>query len=280
MPTARASDELGPSFGRVLAGALATVLVVGELSIGGVWDLLRIPYARETVTRLGYPTYVLVILGACKLPAAVVLMVPGLRVLKEWAYAGAFVSYIVTASSHFAVGDDLGAAFAPSVFAALVLVSKMLRAPVPGATARPTVRGERPLAYWLTTTILAVACLFGGILWTLHAQPFIRIMLRLGYPEYFMSILGPAYLAAGVVLVVPRTPQLKEWAYAGLVFNYVGAVASHLAVGDSVASVLVPCVLLVLALVSWALRPTARRSDGQGFGIGGSQPSEGAGAPA
>src|SRR3954465_4735613 len=170
MPTARASDELGPSFGRVLAGALATVLVVGELSIGGVWDLLRIPYARETVTRLGYPTYVLVILGACKLPAAVVLMVPGLRVLKEWAYAGAFVSYVVTASSHFAVGDDLGAAFAPSVFAALVLVSKLLRAPVVGATARP-VRGAHPLAYWLTTTVVAVACLFGGILWTLHAQP-------------------------------------------------------------------------------------------------------------
>src|SRR3954469_24948333 len=120
MANTRAGEESVPSLGRVLAGALATMLVVGEMGIGGVWDLLRSPYARETVTRLGYPTYVLVILGACKLPAAVALMVPGWWLLKEWAYAGAFIAYAVATISHLAVGDDLGTALVPCVFAALV----------------------------------------------------------------------------------------------------------------------------------------------------------------
>ncbi len=260
MANAPASEESIPSLARVLAGAVATVLVVGEMGIGGVWDLLRIPYARETVTRLGYPTYVLVILGACKLPAAVALMVPGFRLIKEWAYAGAFIAYAVPAISHLAVGDDLGTALVPSLFAALVLVSRMLRSPASHASAHSTARGGRVLAYWTTTSVVVAACLFGGISWCLQAQPFIGIMLRLGYPAYFMRILGALYLGAGIVLVVPRSPQLKEWAYAGLAFNYAGAIASHLAVGDNVASLLAPCVLLALALASWALRPPSRRA--------------------
>jgi hypothetical protein len=265
MAATRGGEESVPSLARVLAGALATLLVVGEMGIGGVWDLLRIPYARETVTRLGYPTYVLVILGACKLPAAVTLMVPGFAVVKEWAYAGAFLAYAVSAISHLAVGDDPGAAVVPSVFAVLALVSRLLRSPVPHVTARATARSGHALAYWSTTSVLAAACIFGGVLWCAQAQPFVSIMLRLGYPAYFMSILGAAYLAAGVVLVVPRAPQLKEWAYAGLFFNDSGAIASHLAVGDQAASLLAPGALLALTLASWALRPRERRPAGAGW---------------
>jgi hypothetical protein len=47
-----------------------------------------------------------------------------------------------------------------------------------------------------------------------------------------MTIIGVWYVLGGVALLVPRFPRLKEWAYAGLVFIYTGAVASHLAVGD------------------------------------------------
>jgi hypothetical protein len=217
------------------------------------------------MTRLGYPTYVLVIVGAFKVPAALVLMLPGVRRLKEWVYAGAFITYVVATVSHLAVSDDFGAAVVPSAFAALVCVARWLRAPTSRAMVRPAAHGGREVAYWATTSVVAAACLFGGILWTLHAQPFIKIMLRLGYPAYFMSILGAAYFAAGVVLLAPRSPRLKEWAYAGLVFNYVGAIASHVAVGDRAASMLAPCVLLALVFASWLLRPPARRATGEGW---------------
>ncbi len=54
-------------------------------------------------------------------------------------------------------------------------------------------------------------------------------------------------------------PRLKEWAYAGPIFNYTGAVASHLAVGDPAVTLMGPIFFIVLAVLSWALRPSARR---------------------
>ena len=89
--------------------------------------------------------------------------------------------------------------------------------------------------------------------------PFRDIAVGLGYPAYFMSILGAWYIAAGVVLMAPRLPRLKEWAYAGLVINYTGAAASHIAVGDGAPKLAGPAVFLFLTAASWALRPHSRR---------------------
>jgi uncharacterized membrane protein YphA (DoxX/SURF4 family) len=93
----------------------------------------------------------------------------------------------------------------------------------------------------------------------LQKQPFIGVMKHLGYPDYFMTILGIWYVLAGVTLLVPRFSRLKEWAYAGLVFNYTGAVLSHLASGDGVNSLIVPVIFTGLVFCSWALRPSDRR---------------------
>jgi uncharacterized membrane protein YphA (DoxX/SURF4 family) len=81
----------------------------------------------------------------------------------------------------------------------------------------------------------------------------------LGYPSYFLVIIGVWKLFGAASLLVPRFPRLKEWAYAGLVFNYTGAVASHLAVGDGADKWAVPAVFAVILMASWALRPSARR---------------------
>ncbi len=88
---------------------------------------------------------------------------------------------------------------------------------------------------------------------------FATIMERLGYPDYFMSIIGIWYVLAGVALIVPRFPRLKEWAYAGLVFLYTGAIASRLAVGDPLVTLVGPVILTGLTVASWALRPPTRR---------------------
>ena len=84
-------------------------------------------------------------------------------------------------------------------------------------------------------------------------------MTHLGYPSYFLVLLGIWKVLAAAALLVPRRALLKEWAYAGCFFTYTGAVVSHLATGYALSelSILVPMTALTVA--SWALRPASRR---------------------
>jgi DoxX-like family len=108
---------------------LATVLVAGELGLGGAWDIARIPYVRGLVTHLGYPSYFLVLLGAWKVLGAVALLVPRRPLLKEWAYAGAFFTYSGAIVSHLSTGYDLGELWLLAVMTALTVLSWALRPP-------------------------------------------------------------------------------------------------------------------------------------------------------
>jgi hypothetical protein len=116
----------------------------------------------------------------------------------------------------------------------------------------------RTAAYWIVTAVLATECVIGGVMGALQLSPFLDTATHLGYPAYFMSILGVWYVSAGFVLLAPRLPRFKEWAYAGLVFNYTGAAASHIWVGDGAEKLIGPMVFLGLT-ASWALRPDSRR---------------------
>lgn len=60
-------------------------------------------------------------------------------------------------------------------------------------------------------------------------------------------------------MLAPRLPRLKEWAYAGIFFDFTGAAISHTASGDGVGNVSLPLVLAILAIASWMLRPASRR---------------------
>jgi hypothetical protein len=73
----------------------------------------------------------------------------------------------------------------------------------------------------------------------------------LGYPEYFLIILGVWKLAGGMNLLILRFPRLKEWAHAGAFFNYTGAVASHIAVVDGLLVWWGPAGFAVVLMVSW-----------------------------
>jgi len=125
-----------------------------------------------------------------------------------------------------------------------------------GSTASRT----RTIAYWVTTAIIGAELAVGGV-WDILRIPYVRDILerQLGYPAYFAVIIGVWKVPGAVALLAPRLPRLKEWAYAGAVFTYTGAAASHLAVGDGAAA-LGPIIFAVIALASWALRPPARRN--------------------
>jgi uncharacterized membrane protein YphA (DoxX/SURF4 family) len=113
--------------------------------------------------------------------------------------------------------------------------------------------------YWATTAIVAAEGLGGGIADLLRAPPFYPVMIELGYPPYLATIMGTAKLIAAVIVVAPALPRLKEWAYAGILINMVGAIASHLATHESLTATVAPAAFAVLALLSWHWRPASRR---------------------
>jgi hypothetical protein len=118
---------------------------------------------------------------------------------------------------------------------------------------------RREIGYWTATGLFCLAFTAGGTGHLLRADPMREGMLKLGYPLYVMTILGSAKLLGVVALLVPGRPLLKEWAYAGFSFNLLGAVASHIFVGDPLGETLPPAILLCVAAASYRLRPPSRR---------------------
>ena len=88
------------------------------------------------------------------------------------------------------------------------------------------------VAYWIITCLLAAFLLITGIADMIKLPEAVVVFKHLGYPEYLLPFIGVAKVLAAIAIVFPRFRGLKEWAYAGLVFDIVGALYSHLAVGD------------------------------------------------
>ena len=114
------------------------------------------------------------------------------------------------------------------------------------------------IGYWATTTIVAFVLLAGGVAQLAHRPENVEGMAHLGYPLYFLTILGFWKVLGAIALLAPRFPRLKEWAYAGTFFELTGAVASHVVCGDSVDRFIWPGFFAVCAVASWALRPPSR----------------------
>src|SRR2546430_13112934 len=92
----------------------------------------------------------------------------------------------------------------------------------------------------------------------LHFEGNLEIVTILGYPLYFLTIIGVWKLLGAVALLVPRFPRLKEWAYAGTFIEMTGAAASWAACGGGMGDLIAPLAFAVLTLASWALRPPSR----------------------
>ncbi|MFZ0691732.1 MAG: DoxX family protein [Acidobacteriaceae bacterium] len=123
----------------------------------------------------------------------------------------------------------------------------------------------RLVAYWLTTLLIASEMALGGY-WDLARTHYVRaIMDHLGYPLYMLSVLGFWKIAGAFAIVIPRFTRLKEWAYAGMFFNYSGAAASHLLAGDGPRGWAGPALFALISVASWALRPSSRVLGGSLF---------------
>jgi hypothetical protein len=87
-------------------------------------------------------------------------------------------------------------------------------------------------------------------------------LVQLGYPVYFVSIIGFWKVLGAITIMVPRFPRLKEWAYAGIFFNMTGAAATGMFTHSAAWHVVVDLVLTALTIASWWLRPPSRRLAG------------------
>lgn len=128
-------------------------------------------------------------------------------------------------------------------------------------TSSSTIPKTRLIIYWILTGYLAFESLLSST-WDfnwLNKGFGIAMMQHLGYPTYFLVIKGIGTLLAAPVFVLPGLRLLKEWAYFGTFMIYIGAIASHLAIGDGFKDMAGPIVFLAIAVASWALRPASRR---------------------
>ncbi len=251
---------------------IATVILAVECIVGGLMASLRMQPFLGILGHLGYPPYLMSILGVWYLLAGLALLAPRLPRLKEWAYAGLIFNYTGAVASHLAVGDAATALIAPIFFALLAVTSRALRPSLRRDLSNPDESGTRSriisVAYW-AFTLLAATEMVAGSVWDLLRIEYVRaIFAHLGYPLFLLSILAAWKLPCAVALLVPRFPRLKEWAYAGAVFNYSGAAASHLFAGDGPSKWAGPLIFAAITLASWALRPPDRR-----FELARSQPT-------
>lgn len=104
--------------------------------------------------------------------------------------------------------------------------------------------------YWIITSLFAAFMIFTAIPDILMAPEAVEFMKHLGYLEYFLPFIGVAKLLGSVAILIPGYPRIKEWAYAGLAYDLIGATYSVVAVegfGPSIAFMILPFALLILS---------------------------------
>lgn len=116
------------------------------------------------------------------------------------------------------------------------------------------------ITYWIATTLLSFGMLGSGLAQVFQAKEMVDLVVPLGYPLYFLRIIGVWKVLAVIAILMPGFKLVKEWAYAGLFFVMTGAFISHLASGhDSIAELIGPFMQTIFIILSWYCRPASRK---------------------
>jgi DoxX-like family len=112
---------------RTVAFWATTFIIVFELVAGSVWNLLAIEWVEVQLAHLGYPHYLVYIIGAWHVGAAVAIIAPRLPLIKEWAYAGCFFLWSGAVASHLSARHGFESWSVPLMFATCAVASWVLR---------------------------------------------------------------------------------------------------------------------------------------------------------
>ena len=106
---------------------IATIWLALGMTATGIVQLIKMKEEVEMMTQLGYPIYLLTIIGVWKILGVVAILVPKFPLLKEWAYAGFFFVMSGAVISHVAVGNGAKELFGPLLLIVLTVVSWYFR---------------------------------------------------------------------------------------------------------------------------------------------------------
>lgn len=115
------------------------------------------------------------------------------------------------------------------------------------------------IIYWLSTALLSLGMLGSGISQILHLEDMNALIEHVGYPLYFMYIIGVWKVLGVIAILMPNFKLLKEWAYAGFFFLMSGALVSHLFMGDGGNAIFGPLFQTIFVVLSWYFRPANRK---------------------
>jgi hypothetical protein len=115
------------------------------------------------------------------------------------------------------------------------------------------------IIYWTSTALLAFGMLGSGISQVLHVKEMDELITHVGYPLYFMYIIGVWKILGVIAIVIPKFKLVKEWAYAGFFFLMTGALVSHLLIGDDGKAIYGPLFQTIFIILSWYFRPADRK---------------------
>ncbi len=109
------------------------------------------------------------------------------------------------------------------------------------------------IIYWITTILVGGMMIMSGVMYLTKNPEVVKGFQTLGLPMFLIDILGIAKLLGGITLLipVPAIERVKEWAYAGIAFVFIGATWTHIATGTPFFG---PLVLLTILGVSYWFR--------------------------
>ena len=117
---------------------------------------------------------------------------------------------------------------------------------------------SRKIAYWGATGLVGSVTLLAAFSYLTTAPQAVENFRHVGYPQQLRVLLGIGKLAGAIVLLLPRLPTLKEWAYAGFTFMWIAASVAHYLAGDK-PLFLLPVALIAMLTVSYVTRSSDRR---------------------
>jgi hypothetical protein len=115
------------------------------------------------------------------------------------------------------------------------------------------------IIYWIATIWLSLGMVSTGIVQLMQRKEEVDRMTHLGYPVYFLTLIGIWKILGIIMVLMPKFTIGKEWAYAGFFFAMSGAIYSHVVLGDAAKEIFGPALLLVLTVISWYFRPVDRK---------------------
>jgi uncharacterized membrane protein len=112
------------------------------------------------------------------------------------------------------------------------------------------------ILYWMATGLVSAGMMASAWMYLSKNEELMKGFTALGFPLFFVTLLGIAKLLGAIALIIPKENRVKEWAYAGFLFTFVGAIWTHV---ETSTPFIAPLVFLLLLAASYIFRERLRR---------------------